>query len=61
MLPFHGVTLGGTKFVKTKRHPTVENNVMIGAGAKILGNITIGENSKIAANVVIKKMFQKIR
>lgn len=52
---FHGVTLGGTKSAPIKRHPTVGDNVLIGAGAKILGNITIGENSKIAANVVIKK------
>lgn len=52
---FHGVTLGGTKFDPIKRHPTVGNNVLIGAGAKILGDITIGDNVKIAANVVIKK------
>lgn len=56
---FHGVTLGGTKRLKIKRHPTVEDNVVIGAGAKILGNIIIGENSKIAANVVIKKDVPK--
>lgn len=52
---FHGVTLGGTKFDPVKRHPTVKNNVMIGAGAKVLGNIIIGNNVKIAANVVVKK------
>lgn len=51
---FHGVTLGGTKFDPIKRHPTVKDNVMIGAGAKLLGNITIGNNVKIAANVVVK-------
>lgn len=56
---FHGVTLGGTKFIKTKRHPTIEDNVLIGAGAKILGNVTIGKNAKIAANVVIKKDVPK--
>ena len=56
---FHGVTLGGTKFDPVKRHPTVEDNVIIGAGAKILGAITIGAGSKIAANVVIKKDVPK--
>ncbi len=50
---FHGVTLGGTGKEKGKRHPTVEDNVFIGSGAKILGNIIIGENSKIGANAVI--------
>ena len=50
---FHGVTLGGVSSDKVKRHPTVKNNVVIGAGAKILGNITIGENSKIGANAVV--------
>ena len=52
---FHGVTLGGVTSTKTKRHPTLENNVTVGAGAKILGNITIGEDSKIGANSVILK------
>lgn len=52
---YHGVTLGGTSLEKVKRHPTLEDNVTIGAGAKILGNITIGKNSKVAANVVVKK------
>ncbi|MEF9919552.1 MAG: serine O-acetyltransferase EpsC [Erysipelotrichaceae bacterium] len=52
---FHGVTLGGTGNHHTKRHPTIESNVVIGAGAKILGNITIGENSKIGANAVVLK------
>ena len=56
---FHGVTLGGVASTKTKRHPTLENNVTIGAGAKILGNITIGENSKIGANSVILKDIPK--
>ncbi|MBF0715101.1 serine O-acetyltransferase [Gemelliphila palaticanis] len=56
---FHGVTLGGTKFDPIKRHPTVGNNVLIGAGAKLLGNITIGDNTKIAANVVVKKSVPK--
>jgi serine O-acetyltransferase len=52
---FHGVTLGGTKFDSTKRHPTIGNNVLIGAGAKILGPITIGNNVRIGANSVITK------
>ena len=56
---FHGVTLGGVASTKTKRHPTLENNVTIGAGAKILGNITIGENSKIGANSVVLKDIPK--
>jgi serine O-acetyltransferase len=52
---FHGVTLGGVRNDPSKRHPTLKNKVLIGAGAKILGPITIGENSKIGANVVVKK------
>ena len=52
---FHGVTLGGTGKDKGKRHPTIKNNVLIGAGAKILGNITIGSNTKIGANAVVLK------
>lgn len=50
---YHGVTLGGTGKDKNKRHPTVGNNVMIGAGAKILGPIEIGDNSKIGAGAVV--------
>lgn len=50
---YHGVTLGGTSKEKGKRHPTIENNVIIGTSAKILGNITIGENSKIGAGAVV--------
>ena len=50
---YHGVTLGGTGKEKGKRHPTIEDNVFIGTGAKILGNITVGRNSKIGANAVI--------
>ncbi|KYH30987.1 serine acetyltransferase [Clostridium tepidiprofundi DSM 19306] len=50
---YHSVTLGGTGKDKGKRHPTVENNVIIGAGAKILGPINIGANSKIGANSVV--------
>jgi serine O-acetyltransferase len=52
---FHGVTLGGIRNEPVKRHPTLQNNVLVGAGAKILGPVIIGENSKIGANVVIKK------
>lgn len=50
---YHGVTLGGTSFTRGKRHPTLENNVTVGAGAKILGPLTIGSNSKIGANSVV--------
>lgn len=50
---FHQVTLGGTGKDKGKRHPTIENNVIISAGAKVLGPIVIGENSKIGANAVV--------
>ncbi len=52
---YQGVTLGGTGREKGKRHPTIGNNVVIGAGAKILGNITIGDNSYIGANAVVIK------
>ena len=52
---YHGVTLGGTGKEKGKRHPTVGNNVVIGAGAKVLGAITIGDNVKIGANSVVLK------
>jgi len=50
---YQGVTLGGTGKDKGKRHPTLENNVMVGSGAKILGPFTVGENSKIAAGAVV--------
>jgi serine O-acetyltransferase len=52
---YHGVTLGGTSLDRVKRHPTVENNVTIGAGAKVLGAITIGAHSQIGANSVVVK------
>lgn len=55
VLIYHGVTLGGIGGSKGKRHPTIGSNVMIGCGAKILGNIIIGDNSKIGANAVILK------
>ncbi|WP_286315827.1 serine O-acetyltransferase EpsC [Romboutsia ilealis] len=51
---YHGTTLGGTgKDKGVKRHPTVGDNVVIGAGAKVLGNINIGSNSKIGSNAVV--------
>lgn len=50
---FHDVTLGGTGFETGKRHPTIEDNVFIGSGAKVLGNILIGKNSRIGANAVV--------
>lgn len=56
---FHGVTLGGIKFEKKKRHPTVGNRVLIGTGAKILGSINIGDDSKIGANAVVMKDLPK--
>ena len=52
---YHGVTLGGTGKEWGKRHPNIGNRVMIGAGAKILGNINIGNNVKIGANAVVLK------
>lgn len=50
---FQGVTLGGTGKEKGKRHPTLGNNVVVGAGAKILGNIRIGDNVSVGANAVV--------
>ncbi|MFH0917524.1 MAG: serine O-acetyltransferase EpsC [Candidatus Omnitrophota bacterium] len=55
VLLYQGSTLGGTGIVKGKRHPTVGNNVVIGAGAKVLGNIVIGDNTYIGANAVVIK------
>jgi len=52
---YQGVTLGGTGKEKGKRHPTVGNNVVIGAGAKVLGDIKIGDNSYIGSNAVVIK------
>jgi serine O-acetyltransferase len=49
------VTLGGTTWSKGKRHPTLQNNVVVGAGAKILGPITIGANARIGSNAVVVK------
>ena len=50
---YHGVTLGGTSLEKGKRHPTIGDRVVIGAGAKVLGAITIGADSRIGANAVV--------
>jgi serine O-acetyltransferase len=52
---YHGVTLGGTSLTKGKRHPTLEDNVVVGTGAKVLGAITVGANSRIGANAVVIK------
>ncbi len=53
VLLYQGVTLGGTGKDSGKRHPTLGNGVMVGAGAKVLGNVTIGDNTKIAAGAVV--------
>jgi serine O-acetyltransferase len=50
---YHGVTLGGTTWQKGKRHPTIGSNVVIGAGAKVLGPVHIGANTRIGANSVV--------
>lgn len=50
---YHGVTLGGVSWEKGKRHPTLGNDVIIGAGAKVLGPITLGNGSKIGSNAVV--------
>lgn len=52
---YQGVTLGGTGKQKGKRHPTVRNNVVIGTGAKVLGNIVIGDNARIGAGSVVNR------
>jgi len=52
---YQGVTLGGTGKEKGKRHPTLENNVLVATGAKVLGSIVIGENSKVGAGSVVLK------
>ncbi len=50
---YQGVTLGGTKLIAGKRHPTLENGVIVGAGARVLGPITVGEGARIGANAVV--------
>lgn len=52
---YHSVTLGGTSWNKGKRHPTLENGVVVGAGAKVLGPITIGTNARVGSNAVVTK------
>jgi serine O-acetyltransferase len=52
---YHGVTLGGVSWEKTKRHPTVEDNAVIGSGAKILGPFVVGAGSKVGSNSVVVK------
>ena len=55
VLIYHGVTLGGTSLNKGKRHPTIEDDVIIGAGAKILGPVNIGKGARVGANAVVTK------
>ncbi len=55
VLIYQGVTLGGVSLIHGKRHPTIRNGAVIGAGAKVLGNIVIGEYAKIGANSVVVK------
>ena len=55
VLIYHGVTLGGNALHKGKRHPSIGNNVIIGAGAKILGPLTIGDAARVGANAVVTK------
>jgi serine O-acetyltransferase len=50
---FQGVTLGGTGFARGKRHPTLEDDVTVGSGAKLLGPVTVGRNAKVGANTVV--------
>lgn len=50
---YHGVTLGGTSWKKGKRHPTLGNNVIVGAGAKVLGPVVIGEGARVGSNAVV--------
>jgi len=52
---YHGVTLGGVSLQKGKRHPTLEDDVVVGAGAKVLGAITVGAGSRVGANAVVVK------
>jgi serine O-acetyltransferase len=54
-LIYQGVTLGGTSLKREKRHPTLEHNVVVGSGAKVLGNITIGHHSRIGSSSVVIK------
>ncbi len=58
---YHGVTLGGVSLEKGKRHPTLQDRVVVGAGAKILGNIVIGAGSRIGSNAVVKPSGKLVR
>jgi serine O-acetyltransferase len=55
VLIYHGVTLGSKVNARVKRHPTIGNNVLLGAGAKIIGDIEIGDGAQIGANAVVTK------
>ncbi len=57
---YHGVTLGGTSWQKGKRHPTLGNNVVVGAGAKVLGPIDIGDGARIGSNAVVVKSVPEL-
>jgi len=59
VLIYQGVTLGGTGKEKGKRHPTIGNNVLIGAGAKVLGPFKVGDNTKIGANAVVLREVEE--
>ncbi|MCH8507003.1 MAG: serine O-acetyltransferase, partial [Ectothiorhodospiraceae bacterium] len=52
---YHGVTLGGTSTAKGKRHPTLGNNIVVGAGAKVLGPIMVGDGARVGSNAVVLK------
>src|SRR5690554_7700718 len=52
---YHGVTLEGTTWNKGKRHPTLKNGVVVGAGAKVLGPIVVGENARVGSNAVVTR------
>ena len=58
---YHGVTLGGTTWDKVKRHPTLKNGVVIGAGAKILGPITLGNNVRVGSNLSLIHISEPTR
>ena len=55
MTLYQGVTLGGTSLEKGKRHPTLEDGVIVGAGAKILGPLTVGAGARVGSNAVVVK------
>lgn len=55
VLIYHGVTLGGKENITSKRHPTIGNRVVLGAGSKVIGNITVGDDCAVGANSVVTK------